>query len=143
MTLMGIILDSGFLYSLKVKQDQKHFSSLKIFKETDWKSYGSIITTDLVVNEVYTLANVRTKCNPDSFEKIDQLIWGPENFFAIYWLNVDDYREIVTILKKYSNSDKLLSFVDASLILVSHKFDFFNIVSFDSHFDGILTRITA
>jgi predicted nucleic acid-binding protein len=140
---MGIILDSGFLYSLKIKQDQRHSAALKIFKEIDWKSYGSIITTDLVVGEVYTLTNVRTRCNPNSIEKIVQLIWGSENFFTIYWLNLDDYKEIVNILKKYSNSDKLLSFVDASLIYLSHKFEFFNIVTFDSHFDGLLTRITS
>ena len=139
---MGIILDSGFLYSLKIKNDERHSSALEIFKETDWKGYGIIIITDLVVNEVYTLANARTKCNPNAIEKIDQLFWGAENFFEIYWLNIEAYREIAKILKKYSNPDKILSFVDASLIFLSQKFEIPTIASFDSHFDGILTRIT-
>jgi len=140
---MGVILDSGFLYSLKVKHDQRHSSALQIFKGTDWNSLGLIITTDLVVSEVYTLTNIRTKGNPQAIERVNQLMWGPENFFTIYWLNADDYKEIGKILTKYSNRNRILSFVDASLIYIAQKFEISNIISFDSHFDGILTRITS
>lgn len=138
---MGVILDSGFIYALKIKQDERHLLTLKIFKATDWGSYGAIITTDLAVSEVYTLANIRSKGNPQALEKIDQIMWGAENFFEIQWLHIDEYKEIAKVLKKYSTSDKLLSFTDASLIYLSLKFEFSNIASFDSHFDGILTRI--
>lgn len=139
---MGIILDSGFLFALKVKQDERHSLSVKIFDETEWEKYEPIITTSLVVAEVYTLVNVRTKSDRNSVEKIEQLFWGNEIFFEVIDLNTQDFREISKVLIKYSDVDRNLSFTDASLIYIAFKFEYFTIISFDSHFDGIITRIS-
>ncbi|TFF89131.1 MAG: hypothetical protein EU549_01660, partial [Promethearchaeota archaeon] len=95
---MGIILDSGFLYSLKIKKDNLYSRAIKILQETEWKEFGSIITNNLVINEVYTLVNARTKCNPDALKKIDELIWGKENFFKILFLSKQDYPEIAKLM---------------------------------------------
>ena len=140
---MGIILDTGFLYSLKIKQDELHSVAIKIFKETDWKKYGLIVTSNLVVNEVYTLLNIRTKSNKAAFEQIERLIWTDENFFEIVFLRPSEFQETTQLLKKFSTPDRILSFVDASLIYLSQKFHFSTIISFDNHFDGILTRISG
>ena len=139
---MGIILDSGFLFALKFKQDNRHSLSLKIFNETEWEKYEPIITTNLVVAEVYTLVNVWTKSDLNSLEKIEQLFWGNENFFEIMELNAQEFQEIGKFLMKYSNKNRNLSFTDASLIYLAFKFEYFTIISFDSHFDGIITRIS-
>jgi predicted nucleic acid-binding protein len=139
---MGIILDSGFLFALKFKQDNRHSLSLKIFNETEWEKYEPIITTNLVVEEVYTLVNVWTKSDLNSLEKIEQLFWGNENFFEIMELNAQEFQEIGKFLMKYSNKNRNLSFTDASLIYLAFKFEYFTIISFDSHFDGIITRIS-
>ena len=140
---MGIILDTGFLYSLKIKQDELHSVAIKIFKETNWKKYGLIVTSNLVVNEVYTLVNIRTKSNKAAFEQIERLIWDDENFFEIVFLRPSEFQEIAQLLKKFSTPDRILSFVDTSLIYLSQKFHFPTIISFDNHFDGILTRISG
>jgi len=140
---MGIILDSGFLYSLKIKQDELHSIAIKLFKETDWKKYGLIVTSNLVVNEVYTLVNIRTKSNKAAFEQIERLIRDDENFFEIVFLRPSEFQETAKLFKKYSTPDRILSFVDASLIYLSQKFNFTTIISFDNHFDGILTRISG
>jgi predicted nucleic acid-binding protein len=139
---MGIILDSGFLYSLKIIKAKKYSRAIKILQETKWKEFGSIITTNLVINELYTLVNARTKCNPDALKKIDELIWGKENFFKILFLNKQDYPEIAKLMIKYSNPNTIISFVDASLIYIGKKLKYHSIVSFDHHFDGILSRIS-
>jgi predicted nucleic acid-binding protein len=139
---MGIILDSGFLFALKFKQDDRHSLSLKIFNEIEWEKYEPIVTTNLVVAEVYTLVNVRTKSDLNSLEKIEQLFWGNENFFEIMELNAQEFQEIGKFLMKYSNKNRNLSFTDASLIYLAFKFEYFTIISFDSHFDGIMTRIS-
>ncbi|MHA1266890.1 MAG: type II toxin-antitoxin system VapC family toxin [Candidatus Helarchaeota archaeon] len=139
---MGIILDTGFLYSLKIKQDELHSISKKILKELDWKKYGLIVTSNLVINELYTLVNIRTKSNKAALKQIEQLIWGAENFFRIIFLNHSEFQETAHLLRKYSTPDRILSFVDASLIYLSQKFNFTTIISFDNHFDGILTRIS-
>lgn len=140
---MGIILDTGFLYSLKIKQDALHSLAQKIFKETDWKKYGLIVTSNLVINELYTLVNIRTKSNKAALEQIEQLIWDDENFFEIIFLRASEFQETASLLKKFSTPDRILSFVDASLIYLSQKLNFTTIISFDTHFDGILTRISG
>lgn len=139
---MGILLDTGFLFSLKIKQDTFHSETIKLFKNTDWKSYGLIATSNLVVNELYTLVNIRTKGNLNALEKLDALIWGEEKFFNIIFLQPQEFKETAIIMKKYSTPERILSFVDASLIYLSNKLNFTTIVSYDSHFDGILVRIS-
>ncbi len=133
----------NFLYSLKIKQDAFHSVAKKIFKETEWKKYGLIVTSNLVINELYTLVNIRTKSNKAALEQIEQLIWDDENFFEIIFLRSSEFQETASLLKKFSTPDRILSFVDASLIFLSQKFNFTTIISFDNHFDGILTRISG
>jgi len=139
---MGILLDTGFLFSLKIKQDKFHGETKKLFKNTNWKSYGLIATSNLIVNELYTLVNIRTKANLDALTKLENLFWGKEKFFNIIFLQPQEYKEIAKIMIKYSSPERILSFVDASLIYLSKKLNYTTIVSYDSHFDGILTRIS-
>ena len=139
---MGILLDTGFLFSLKIKRDKFHTKTKKLFKNINWKSYGLIATSSLVVNELHTLVNIRTKANLNALKQIEDLFWGEENFFSIIFLQLQEFKEIAMIMKKYSTPERILSFVDASLIYLSKKLNFTTIVSYDSHFDGILTRIS-
>ncbi|MHA1278136.1 MAG: type II toxin-antitoxin system VapC family toxin [Candidatus Helarchaeota archaeon] len=139
---MGILLDTGFLYALKMKQDNLYSVAQNILQETNWKKYGLIVTSSLVVNELLTLVNIRTKSNKTALKQIGQLIWGEENFFKIVFLSPTEFKEIAKLLHKYSTADLLLSFVDASLIYLSKKLNVTTIISFDKHFDGILTRIS-
>jgi predicted nucleic acid-binding protein len=138
---MGILLDTGFLYSLKDEDDLHHSRSVELIKYIKEEDYYPIITTSMIINETYTVLMHRTKGNITLLRSMDNFCWGNECFFRIVELPISKYQKISNIMAKYSSSKKMLSFADASLIYLSQRDEHKHIVSFDSHFDGIITRI--
>ncbi len=93
------------------------------------------------MNEIYTLINARTRGNSEAIRNLGHLFWSNDCFFTIIYLNKKNYREISEIMYKYTSSNKILSFVDASLIFLKEFSKCNSIISFDNHFDGIIDRI--
>jgi predicted nucleic acid-binding protein len=139
--IMGVLLDTGFLFGIRDKDDPHHQSAMQIIDNFDWNANRPVMTNILVVNEIYTLLNARSKANKSLLRNLDELFWGDDNFFRIYYFDPEDYPKISLILQQYSNINTLLSFVDASIIYQCNLFQFSTVISFDSHFDGILNRI--
>ena len=138
---MTIIIDSNYLFALKSKKDRNHKRAFELFKELKKDSIKPLITNNLVVSEIFTLTNSRYKGNNYYLDNIYELIWGQENFFKIIQVTSEEYKDIYKILKKYTTPKRLLSFVDASLIFLYKKFNAKTILSFDNHFDGIISRL--
>ena len=138
---MTIIIDSNYLFALKSKKDRNHKRAFELFKDLKKDSIKPLITNNLVVIEIFTLTNSRYKGNNYYLDKFYELIWGQENFFKIIQVTSEEYKDIYKILKKYTTSKRLLSFVDASLIFLHKKFNAKTILSFDNHFDGIISRL--
>ena len=136
-----ILLDSGFFFSIRVKNDSKHAIATKVLKETNWASLGAIVTNNLVISETYTLVNMRTKSNPEIIGSLHSLFWGDDKFFQVIYHDDPESQDIERILVKYSSPNRILSSVDASLIYLAGKFDDVSIISSDAHFDGIIHRI--
>jgi len=136
---MTILIDSNFLYALKAKNDKYSERASQILLGLNEKEI--FLTNYLVLNETLTLAITRSKANKSFIDKIQELIWGQENFFRIIQLTPRDYKEVFEVLQKYTTPKKLLSFVDASLIFLNKKVNARAILSFDSHFDGIISRL--
>lgn len=140
--IMGVLLDTGFLYGLKDEEDPRHDQAAKILKSFNWTEHAPAVTTDLIVAEVYSLLNARSKGNKMFFPAFNELFWGSECFFRIRFLDNDDFKHVVEILEKFTSSRKILSVADASLIYISQQVSCEAIISFDEHFDGIISRIT-
>lgn len=138
---MTIIIDSNYLFALKSRKDRNHNRALELFKELKKDSIKPLITNSLVVSEIFTLANSRYEGNIYYLDKYYELIWGQENFFKIIQLKSEEFKDVYKILKKYTTPKRLLSFVDASLIFLHKKFNAKAILSFDTHFDGIILRL--
>jgi predicted nucleic acid-binding protein len=137
---MTIIIDSNFLFALMFKQDKNFKKAYELFTKLKEKDLPFLFTTNLVVEETFTLVVARFNGNPFHLDKIYKLFWGADNFFQIKYFMEEEYKEIFNILKKYTTPTRLLSTVDASLIFLYQKFNAEKIISFDSHFDGILER---
>ena len=137
---MTTIIDSNFLFALTFKKDKNHERALEILSELKDKIEHPLITNNLVLEEILSLVIFRFNGNVYHLEKVNELIWGKNNFFQILYLNKSEYLEIFNVLKKYTTSKRLLSSVDASLIFIYQKLNARKIISFDSHFDGILNR---
>ncbi len=137
---LGVVLDTGFLYGLKDKDDPRNAASKTLLRSFDWQANAPALTTNVIVSEVYTLLSARSKGNKTLLASLDVLFWGDEKFFSIVYMDEADSRKTVEIMRKYSSAKKVLSFPDASLIQLAQARGINVIISFDEHFDGILTR---
>jgi len=138
---MTILLDCNFIFALVAKKDKYHKDAKRIFNSDILNLNGPIYTSNLVISETYTLAMFRTKRDKNLLEHLYSIIDGKKKFFEIIYCTYADFQEIYKVFIKFSNKTKLLSFIDASLILLKDKLDCNLIVSFDNHFDGIIERI--
>ena len=138
---MTVIIDSNYLFALKSKKDKNHERSLELMNELKENYNKPIITNYLVINELLTLVNSRFKGNTYYLDEYFKLIWDDDNFFKIVQLLPEHYKESYEVLKKYTNPKRLLSFVDASLIFLAKNVKAKALLSFDNHFDGIISRL--
>lgn len=137
---MKILIDTGFLFALEVKNDRYHERAIELSDNLKLELHN-YYTSSLVVNETYTLMNARTKGNSDAISKLNQLFWSNDCFFEIIYFLENDYKLISEIISKYSTPKKILSFADASLIFLKNLLNCEAIISFDKHFDGIIKRL--
>ncbi len=138
---MTVIIDTNYLFALKAKQDKNHKRSIELMDDLKENYNKPIFTNNLVISELLTLVNSRFKGNTYYLDEFYKLIWGDDNFFMIFQLLPEHYKEGYKILKKYTTPERILSYVDASLILLSKLNNSRAILSFDNHFDEIISRL--
>jgi len=134
-----IILDTNFLFALKSRKDQYHQRAYELLTEIQ-KENTKYFTNYFILNETFTLAINRSRGNLSFLEQYINLFFGKDNFFQVIQNTPQEFVNIIEICKKYVTPKRLLSFVDASLIYLYQKINADNLISFDSHFDNILTR---
>ena len=136
---MIIILDTNFLFALKSKKDQYHQRAYEILTEIQ-KENVKYFTNDFILNETFTLAINRSHGNLSFLEHYISLFYGKDNFFQVIQTIPKEFLNIIEICKKFITPKRLLSFADASLIYLYQKINADYLISFDSHFDNLLTR---
>jgi predicted nucleic acid-binding protein len=134
-----IILDTNFLFALKSKKDQYYQRAYEILTEIQ-KENTKYFTNNFILNETFTLAINRSRGNLSFLEHFISLFFGKDNFFLVIQNTPKELVNIIEICKKYVTPKRLLSFADASLIYLYQKINADHLISFDSHFDTILTR---
>jgi len=137
---MKILLDTGFLFALEVRNDKYHQRAKELSKDFEW-DVNEFFTSSLVVNETYTLMNARTRGDAEAIRNLGHIFWSDDCFFNIIYLNKEEYNQISEIMYKYTSPKKIISFVDASLIYLNNTLKCNSIFSFDDHFDNILNRL--
>ena len=136
---MIIILDTNFLFALKSRKDQYHQRAYELLNEIQIEN-SKYFTNNFILNETFTLAIYRSRGNLSFLEQYINLFFGKDNFFQVIQSTLDEFVNIIEICKKYVTPKRLLSFADASLIYLYQKINADYLLSFDNHFDNILTR---
>lgn len=136
-----ILLDSNFIFALKAKRDKNYNRANEILDVLIEEKDENMATNYLVLNETFTLAISRYNGKVQYLKEYYKLFWGSENFFQLIPIEMNEYKEIYSILEKYISPKRQLSFIDGSLIYLYKKNDAKQIISFDSHFDNILNRL--
>ena len=136
-----ILFDSGPLLAYVNNMDPHHRSAVDTMTDVLKGLYGRLVVTNYIIDEVLTLASVRTNSCIYG-EEILHTIREQKNekklFFEII-LDSEMITETETLFKKYCL--KGLSFTDCSLIAVYNLLDIDYLFTFAREFNGIASVI--
>ena len=137
-----IFLDTGFYFAILFAKDENHNRAQELLLEITEKKYGAIFTSDFVLDESMTLVNSRTKgMRKVLLGKMTSLFIGPQPIANLIMIQKSMLNNIIKIQLKYTEPSRVISFTDASNIFLCQKFRIENIISFDDHYNGILSNI--
>jgi len=134
---MTIFIDTGVFIALRNADDEKHQRSKELMMKALKADYGTVYTSDYIIDEAVTAALVRTRRHDLALDigryiiespRITKL-WTTKEIFELAW-------QKFKILK-----DKPLSFTDCTTLAHIQKNQINQILSFDSDFDGLLQRV--
>ena len=142
---MGIFLDTGFFLGLCHPKDPFHENSKRLLREMSQGKYGLIYTSPYIIAEASTLLLIRTHNHPKRLQKFEAIVFGPKRFFQILSLTPNFDFEIFKIFRelnrKATSKREYFSFVDASTVFLCRHYQIENVLSYDSHFDKVLSRV--
>ena len=136
-----IFIDSGFIYSYVNPKDKLHSIVAKKMRHIFHGKYGTIITSNYIIDEVLTLARARTKDCRLSFN-IQQLLNIKLNKKRIFKIMVIDHfilPLIDTFYQKYC--EKGLSYTDCSILAIMDKYRIQFLATTDNGFKGLVRVI--
>ena len=134
---MAVFVDTGIFVALHNADDQLHSRSKELMTQALKGDFGRIFTSDYVIDEAITTALVRTKKH-DIAQDLGVFIitspritkiWVAEESFGKAWKKFIDLK------------DKPLSFTDCTSIALMEMRRIKQIMSFDSGFDGLVSKV--
>ena len=140
---MAIFLDTGFYIGLIDPNDKHYVRSLELLKIIQTGKYGQIYTSTLVMAESATLIGIRTKKHPKAMKTIQNYFIGLDKIAIILRFNEEHEKDTWITFHKINKTikNKIVSFVDCTNIVLCKHYTIENILAYDGHFDGWLTRI--
>ena len=134
---MAIFLDTGIFVAVRNVRDADHGRAAGLFESALRGEFGTVYTSDYVVDEAVTTSYSRTgnfglavgvgRLALDS-PRVEKLFTGPEEFQSSW--------------EKFQGlGKKPLSFTDCVSLVHMERHGLDKIMSFDSGFDGLATRV--
>jgi predicted nucleic acid-binding protein len=134
---MAVFIDTGIFVALHNADDELHLRSKELMKHALKSDFGRIFTSDYVIDEAITTALVRTKKHDLAIDLGTYIITSPR--ITKICLDEESFEKA---WKKFKTlKDKPLSFTDCSSIALIELKGIKQIMSFDSGFDGLVSRI--
>ncbi|WP_435195720.1 type II toxin-antitoxin system VapC family toxin [Natronomonas sp. EA1] len=136
---MTVLLDTGVLYAHHDRDATRYDAADAAMDALFDGEFGQPYVTEYVYDEAITLTRGRTDFQ--AAKALSDRILGEGSFpsvFELLHVGRDDFRAAVETWTRYD--DQPLSFTDASLIATCERRGIDGILSFDSDFDGLVTR---
>ncbi len=135
---MGVFIDTGIFVAARNSRDINHKKAKSLLRKALLGEWGEVFTSSYIFDEAVTLALVRTK-RPEIAVDIGNFILSSTTIRMLF-VDKETFRLAWKIFRNYA--DRRLSFTDATSIALMrlHKIEY--IMSFDRHFDGIVSRIS-
>jgi predicted nucleic acid-binding protein len=138
---MGAFVDTGVWYAHHDRDAPRHESATGAVETLVSGRYGSIFTSDHVLDEAVTLTRSRTGSYDDSRRIADRILGVDEFPDATELLFVDEggLEDALDAFDRYR--DHPLSFTDATTVALMDDHEIDHLLSFDDDFDGIVDRL--
>jgi hypothetical protein len=137
LSIMAVFIDTGIFVALRNADDDFHDRSRELMKQALKGECGRIFTSDYVIDEAITTALVRTKRHNLALDLGKFIIESPR----ITKLRIDESAFEKAWEKFKLLKDKTLSFTDCTSLALIEKSGIKQIMSFDSGFDGLVSRL--
>ena len=136
-----VLIDTGVFVAFHNIRDENHEAALRLISAIACGEMGPALTTDYVFDESVTVTLIRTR-RPELAISLGKLILGETTppFIEIARVNVEQFKRAWSLFGKYSG--KGLSFTDCTSLAVMDSRSIDKIASFDSGFEGIITRVS-
>lgn len=134
---MAIFIDTGIFVAGRNKKDVNHTRAKQLLRSALQGEFGRIFTSDYIVDEAVTLALVRTH-NLQIALNIGRFIIDSPRIEKLM-VTRDEFNEVWNRFQKLGR--RFLSFTDCASLVLAEKHAISRIMSFDSHFDGLIERI--
>ena len=125
-----IFIDTGAFFASKVTNDINHSSALVIENQIKEGRYGKMITTNYILDELYTL--LRGRVVKEEMIQIGESIRQSPNIRIIWILEVLEEKAWIFFKE---HQDKTFSFTDCTSFAVMHALDINTAFTYDSHFE--------
>lgn len=138
---MSVLLDTGVLYAHHDHDAERHEAAVTAIDHVLDGELGRAYVSEYVFDEAVTLTRKRTG-SYDAARTISNRMLGRDGFpevFRLQHMDRHDFNAAVDVFSTYD--DQSLSFTDASLIALCERHDIDRILSFDTDFDGLVTRV--
>ncbi len=129
---MAVLIDTEAFMAYRNTKDVHHEKADRLLRRALKGEFSTIYTTDYIYDEALTLAVVRTG-NKNIATDISNVISSPRIEMII--IDASILEQATTIF--FMLFDKRISFTDATTMAVMQRDNIDNIITFDSHFNGM------
>ncbi len=128
------LIDTSFLVALQNKRDQYYSQSKKVFKELVQQKTTYFYLSDFILDEAFTLVQARTQ----DFRICQQILQVLPHIprFNLVYMTRHRFEQTWHVFQKYFSRG--LSFTDAFNVQLCNELNIPTILTFDSHYSGIL-----
>lgn len=134
---MGVFLDTGVLVAARNADDRNHLRAKELMESALRGEQGEVYTSDYVVDEAVTLMLRRTKRLRLAIE-LGKFILGSPRIRKL-WVLEDIFESAWRKFKSYRR--RPMSFTDHTSMALMEEHGIKDIMSFDSGFDGLVSRV--
>jgi hypothetical protein len=132
-----VFIDTGIFVALRNADDELHTRSRELMKKALKAEFGTVYTSDYIIDEAVTTALVRTRRHDLALDIGKYIIESPR--ITKLWTTKETFE--LAWQKFQTLKDKPLSFTDCTTLAHIQKNQINQILSFNSDFDGLLQRV--
>jgi len=134
---MTIFIDTNVFVALRNADDELHQRSRELMRRALKAEFGAIYTSDYIIDEAITVALIRTGRVNLAIDIGKYIIESPR--IIKLWTTKEVFEAAWQKFKTLK--DKNLSFTDCTTLAHIEKNRIKQILSFDSGFDGLISRV--